>query len=126
MTKTTMNTVHGRYFFGNEISLYGLKHGYVDYRTLAKALDMVQNDDIMFKTADIGFWELYNGSDYDEESDCYADIMQSFIIDERGAEILSTWTNEIVYYNETLDMYVWSVTHWGTAWDCVLTDIKIA
>ena len=23
-------------------------------------------------------------------------------------------------------MYVWGVTHWGTSWDYVLTDIEIA
>ena len=26
-------------------------------------------------------------------------------------------------YLEELDMYIWCVTHWGTAWDYVLTDI---
>jgi hypothetical protein len=30
-----------------------------------------------------------------------------------------------VFYNEKLDIYVWGITHFGTAWDYVLTDIKI-
>ena len=34
-------------------------------------------------------------------------------------------TNEIVFYSEDLDMYLWGVTHYGTSWDYVLTDIKI-
>ena len=34
-------------------------------------------------------------------------------------------TDEIVYYNEELDMYVWGITHYGTSWDYVLTDIAI-
>lgn len=53
----------------------------------------------------------------------YDEIFQYFIISDNGAEILQYWTNEIVFYNEELDMYVWGVTHWGTGWDYVLTDI---
>ena len=33
--------VHGKYFYGNEISEYGQKYGYVDYMTLAKAFDLL-------------------------------------------------------------------------------------
>ena len=53
------------------------------------------------------------------------EIFQYFIISEQGANILKEWTDEIVYYNETLDMYVWGVTHLGTGWDYVLTDIQL-
>ena len=35
-----------KYFYGNEISQYGLQNGYVDYRTLAKCGDMVLCNDI--------------------------------------------------------------------------------
>ena len=63
--------------------------------------------------------ELENELSYPNE------IFQYFIIDESGAEILEAWTNEIVFYNEELDMYVWGVTHLGTAWDYVLTDIEV-
>ena len=55
----------------------------------------------------------------------YEDIFQYFIISDNGAEILKDYTDEIVFYNEALDMYVWGVTHWGTSWDYVLTDIKL-
>ena len=55
----------------------------------------------------------------------YEEIFQYFIISDNGAEILKDYTNEIVFYNEALDMYVWGVTHWGTSWDYVLTDIKL-
>lgn len=53
-----------------------------------------------------------------------AEIFQYYIVSEQGAEILKE-INEIVFYNETLDMYVWGVTHWGTSWAYVLTDIKL-
>ena len=34
------------YFYGNKISDYGLKNGYVDYATLSKAFDAVLVNDI--------------------------------------------------------------------------------
>ena len=53
------------------------------------------------------------------------EIFQYYIISGAGAEILEDYTDEIVYYNSVLDMYVWGVTHWGTSWDYVLTDIPL-
>lgn len=41
------------------------------------------------------------------------EIFQYFIVDELGADLLQR-ANEILYYNEELDMYVWGVTHCGT------------
>lgn len=117
---------HSDYFYGNKVSAYGLEHGYVDYATLAKSFDCVLSNDIINKTSNIGYWEEYNGSEYDEENDEYADVFQLYIISERGAQILADCTGEIVWYNDELDMYVWGVTHFGTGWDYVLTDIKIA
>lgn len=113
----------GKYFYGNEISEYGQEHGYLDYATLAKAFDGVLNNDIISKTSDIGYWDCVSGNEYDEETDTYADIYQYYIVSDNGAEILQE-IGEIVYYNETLDMYVWGVTHYGTAWAYVLTDVR--
>lgn len=154
--------VHGKYFYGNEISEYGQEHGYVDYATLAKAFDGVLNNDIMQKTWDVvGYWEQESGfvdhteeieelqeqieelmldnendkhtdeieelqdriNELEEEQDYTDEIYQYYIVDDRGAEILKE-INEIVFYNEELDMYVWGVTHLGTSWSYVLTDIK--
>ena len=118
------NYVYGEYFEGNKISEYGLQNGYVDYRTLAKAFDAVLNNSIIANTSDIGYWEEVNGSEYDEENDEYIEVYQYYIISDYGASILQEMTDEIVWYNDKLDMYVWGVTHWGTSWDYVLTDIK--
>lgn len=112
-------------FYGNEISDYGLAHGFVDYRALAESFDAILNNDIIAKTKDTCLWECVNGSDYDEENDCYEEVFQTYIISEEGFEILSRYTNEIVWHNEQLDLYVWGVTHYGTSWDYVLTDIRI-
>lgn len=59
----------------------------------------------------------------EEQQDYPPEIFQYFIISDNGAEILKDYTEEQVFYNEELDMYVWGVTHYGTSWDYVLTDI---
>ena len=53
------------------------------------------------------------------------EIYQDYIISEHGANFLSKYNNEIVYYNSELDIHIWGVTHFGTSWDYVLTDIKL-
>jgi hypothetical protein len=71
------------------------------------------------------------GEDYDTENDEYIDVYQYFIVD------FSSWTYElmkkyneqfgnefILYYIDELDMYILGVTHFGTSWDYVLTDIE--
>lgn len=60
----------------------------------------------------------------DDEYDL-PDVFQYFIVSESGAEILKEWTDELVWYNEELDLYVWGVCHYGTHWSYVLTDIEI-
>lgn len=59
-----------------------------------------------------------------ESEQDYQEVYQWFIVDDWGARLLQK-INEIVYYNETLDMYLWGVQHYGTSWDYVLTNIKI-
>lgn len=154
-----------KYYYGNAISDYGMKKGYVDYATLAKAFDAVLNNDIMNLTYDIGSWEQVSGiidntdeieeleekrdeleeekesspsqileneineineqiEELESEQDEGQEVFQWFIVDDWGARLLQD-INEIVYYNEKLDMYLWGVTHYGTSWDYVLTSIKI-
>lgn len=60
----------------------------------------------------------------EREQDDEPEVFQWFIVDDWGARLLKE-IDEIVYYNETLDMYLWGVTHYGTSWDYVLTSIKI-
>ena len=120
-----MKKLYGKHFYGNEASKYAQEHGYLDYGTLAKAFDAVLSNDIISKTYEIGYWDTINGIEYDEENDTYTDIYQYYIISSNGADILMEYTDEIIFYNEELDLYVWGVTHWGTGWDYVLTDIKL-
>jgi hypothetical protein len=142
-----------KYFMGHEISEYGVKHNRVDYRTLAKSFDAVLCNDIaklFYSTINDEYNEAEqcNGYDYyyvndegnillpseydeleperqNEYSEQYEDIYQYYIVSEYGADILQDYTDEIVYYLPAVNMYVWGVTHFGTGWDCVLTNIKI-
>lgn len=153
-----------KYYYGNAISEYGMRNGYVDYATLAKCFDAVLNSNIMQLTCDIYYWEQVSGiidntdeieeleekkeeleeqnenspsqileneineindkiEELEREQDDH-EVFQWYIVDDWGARLLKE-INEIVYYNETLDMYLWGVTHYGASWDYVLTDIKI-
>ena len=60
----------------------------------------------------------------EREQDDEPEVFQWFIVDNWGARLLQK-INEIVYYNKKLDMYLWGVTHCGTGWNYVLTNIKI-
>lgn len=153
------------YYYGNEVSEYGVENGRVDYATLAKCFDAVLNNDIMSLTYDIGYWEQVSGTidnseeieeleekkdeledendespsqileneidllnekieELENEQDEQPEIFQYFIVDDWGGRLLQE-INEIVFYNEKLDMYLWGITHYGTSWDYVLTNIPI-
>ena len=60
----------------------------------------------------------------EEQESYYPECYQYYIVSNPGAELLKEY-DFIVWYNEELDMYVWGVTHWGTSWDYVLTNIKL-
>lgn len=61
----------------------------------------------------------------EREQDDNQEVFQWFIVSDFGARLLQQETDEIVYHNETLDMYLWGVTHYGTSWNYVLTSIAI-
>jgi hypothetical protein len=110
--------------WGKKVSEYGLKHNRLDYRCLAQIVgDMILNNNIFTSCYDD--WYLENGIDYDEETDTYTEVFQYYIVSDKGAEILKNYTDEILYYNENLDMYLWGIDHWGTGWDYVLTNIEL-
>lgn len=103
--------------YGEKVSEYGLKNGYLDYYTLSKIVgDSILNNTIINQTP--YEWELVNGKLYNE-------VYQDYIISERGYEFLTKWTDEIVMYNEKLNLYIWCIDHFGTSWDYVLTNIKL-
>lgn len=116
--------LYGGKVYGVEVSEYGLKHGYLDYLTLAKIVgDLILNNNI-FEQAGYENWALESGMEENEYGD-YLEVYQYYIIPYQGAQFLIDHTDELVYYNESLDMYLWGITHYGTSWDYVLTDVKL-
>lgn len=53
------------------------------------------------------------------------EIFQYYIVSDSGAEILQDYTDDPIFYLPILNCYVWGVTHWGTSWDYVLTDVRL-
>lgn len=103
--------------FGHEVSDYAKEKGYLDYKTLAFMLeDLILNNTI--REATLGEWDIVAGN-FDKM------VMQDFIISRYGYEILKDYTNELVFYNDRLGIYIWAVCHWGTSWAYELTRTKL-
>lgn len=110
--------------YGFKVSEYGLENGYLGYYTLSEIVgDVILNNNVFLYT---GYenWELVTGEEENEYGE-YQEVYQYYIITESGYRFLEDFTDELVYYNRELDMYIWGITHFGTSWDYVLTDIKL-
>ena len=87
--------------------------------------NLILNNDIVNELTKQGYYfELYCGSDYDDQKDAFEDIYQYYIIDEQGAERFAEYTNEIIYYCEDLGLFILGVTHCGTSWRGVRANWK--
>lgn len=115
----------------------------VSYSELARRVgDMIMANSLRNNTEDwesVGGTDAYNCCDnhlyftpdcdecikIDDKGDYdYKEIYQEYIITESGAEYLKDNTNEIIFYNDKLDLYLWGITHFGTSWDGVYTEIE--
>ena len=162
------------YFYGYKISDYGVANGYLDYATLAKAINIVLCNEIPavfgyemehisgfidyatdIEELETEIEELEEKQDSLNSDKCdkwaklemeiqdrkeiiqekqveieglweqetyIPEIFQYYLTDYAGAEILQE-VGEVVFYIKKLDLYVWGVTHYGTSWNYVLTDI---
>lgn len=103
--------------YGEEVSKYGLENGYLDYLTLSKIIGpCIMNNYLRAETMED--WEIVAG-------DLEHDIYQDYIISEQGYEFLAEYTDELVFYNERLNVYIWCISHFGTSWDYVLTNVRL-
>ena len=111
--------------YGCKVSDYAIENEYLDYYTLSQVVgDSVLNNNI-FEYAGYENWELACGEEEDEYGN-YQEVYQYYIITESGYRFLEDFTDELVYYHEELDMYLWGITHFGTSWDYVLTDVRLS
>ena len=117
-------TVYNGKVYGQQVSGYGLQNGYLDYHTLSKIVGDCVLNNYIYEYVGYENWELECGEEEDEDG-YYQEVYQFYIISEYGARFLKEYTDEIVYYNGELDMYLWGITHFGTSWDYVLTNIKL-
>lgn len=108
----------------------------ISYSELAKRVgDCVMNNEIQSHHE----FELFNGDDqpcqiHETTEECVkdndkcefesVDVYQTYIISQDGAEYLKRVSSEIVYYSDELNMYLWGITHFGTSWTHVFTNIK--
>ena len=117
----------------NEKEGYDMDTDRVNFRTLVNFLftDMILCNNI---TKDYEYFTTEIGNDYDEETGESADIYQYFIVDcdNWRMQQYQKWLEEnekesdiILYYDNSLEVYVLGVTHCGTSWDYVPTSIKI-
>ena len=111
----------------------------ISYDDLAKRVgDCILNNELQAQLGGEYEFELENGEvDYcykhDTKEECEAqddqcdyesvEVYQTYIIDAGGADYLKRKTNEIVYYCEKLELYLWGITHFGTSWTGVFTEI---
>ena len=121
-----------------DLNEYERENNRISYKRLVNRLftDMILCNDI---TKLFGAWvdhkcwceNIEVGDGYDKENDCFIDIFQYFIVDFNSytyEHILQKYAKQlgeefILYYIEELDLYILGVTHFGTGWDYVLTDI---
>ena len=112
--------VHGNkfYYYGDlELNDFEKEHKRLSYSNMLKVFtdEFILNNKVASRFA----------FDYLDESKMDAEIFQYYIISSHSAGELQEHTNEVILYNEGLDIYLLGVTHFGTSWDYVLTDIKI-
>lgn len=134
------------YYYGKKVGQYGLENGFVDYRTLAdvvgdcilcnamserfgNALEWVSGEMYSYYDINNEYEEITREEaeerDWEDVEQEIIDIYQWYIVSYSGAEFLQEMTEEIVMYDNELDVYVWCITHWGTSWDYVLTSIEL-
>jgi len=112
----------------------------ISYSELARRVgDCVLNNQLQSELAGEYDFELFNGEDmycykHEDKEECAKDdsncdyesidVYQTYVITQSGAEYLQRNTEEIVYYCEKLELYLWGITHFGTSWSGVYTQIK--
>ena len=98
-------------------NLTGEQGEHINLEMLGKAVNGVLNNEIIEKTSARGIeWELISGNEEDSR-----DVCQYYIIDEDAAKLIIQKDKEqVMYYSEYLDMYVWGVMTYGAPWEDIV------
>lgn len=111
-----------RYIKREELNDYELQHNRLSYKNL------FYKDDSLILCNNIAndYEELEQQSGFDHDGDDYGydEIYQYYIIDDSLASRLIE-IDEIVFYHNRLDIYVLGVTHYGTSWGYILTNLEL-
>lgn len=108
-----------------EEELESLEEDLEQARELAETPELEELNNVTIEAIEAKIEELeQEKEELENEQNDFPEVFQWYIVDDAGARILEE-INEIVFYNSELDMYLWGVTHYGTSWSYVLTDIKL-
>ena len=123
------------------------KGAYITYEHLANMIENMVLSNGIFNNAEIDCIEFYDDDKaeellqdqleqygdeyYNEDYDIYEYMVdtinescQFYIVDTESAKTLVKF-DETVLYHTTLDLSIWYVSHWGTSWKYVDTDIVV-
>ena len=135
--------VAGRWIKESKISKEALELGYIDYSALASMLydGMILNNSLdlesfLYELPDGAWFERYEEfledeglteDDYDSYEyfyDTLESVFQWYMVSDRDAQFLLD-AGELVIYSDELDINLWCITHFGTAWSYVYSNAKI-
>ena len=108
-----------------EEELESLEEDLEQARELSEVPELKELNNVTVEAIEAKIDELeQEKEELEAEQDDFPEVYQWYIVDDAGARILEE-INEIVFYNSELDMYLWGVTHYGTSWSYVLTNVKL-
>ena len=110
----------------DDLNEYEKKYNKISYRRL---IDRIGDIWLFNKAPELSEYdfEFELNSDYNEEDDEYLDIYQYYLIDINSYILEKLQKLEckdvIIAWSEKLEEHILFVTHFGTSWDYVLTNI---
>lgn len=69
--------------------------------------------------------EEYEELEYPEYDPEPVEIYQYYIVSESDANLIADYTDDIVFYIPEINVYLWAITHYGTAWDYVPITLNV-
>ena len=132
---TLADKVGGMVLFNNHDSVDECWHeGIIKQPLMEEKLDELEKeseqwalDRIAESTDEVEKAKLMEEFESDKENgefshDLYdSEIYQTFAITPEGARLLFNHTDQLISYSETLDLFFWHISHWGTGWTHVFT-----